>query len=295
VPSGPPAPQAWRSPDLGTRRELRLAQGWLSYHERGSGPPILFVHGWLANANLWRKVVPLLAATHRCITPDFPFGSHSIPLDDSADLTPPGCGRLISSVVEALGLSDVTLVGNDSGGAYSQIATAAAPAAIRRLALNSCETPYDTFPPPAFAALKRAAANRETLLELLSPLESREVRATPAAYGRLAKRPIDDVVSDTYALPALRDARILRDASKVMKSADERYVEAAGQALIRNFSRPVAFFWSKEDHFFPLENAHRYAAELADGRVELVSDAFSFTPEDQPEQLARLLQRFAET
>ena len=61
-------------------------------------------------------------------------------MGDGLDGTPDGIGRLINDFMDALGLDDVTLVGNDSGGAYSQIVTAARPDRVRRLVLNACET-----------------------------------------------------------------------------------------------------------------------------------------------------------
>jgi pimeloyl-ACP methyl ester carboxylesterase len=61
-----------------------------------------------------------------------------------------------------------TLVGGDSGGAYSQIATALRPARIGRLVLVSCETPDGEFPPPTFAALPVAAADLAALARLLA-------------------------------------------------------------------------------------------------------------------------------
>ena len=279
----------WRSPELGEPREVRLAQGTVRYHERGTGPTIVLAHGWLINANLWRKVVPLLAATHRCITPDLPFGSHHVPVDEATDLSPPGCGRLIADFLAALELTDVTLVGNDSGGAYSQIATAAAPERIARLVLNACETPYDPFPPLAFTALKEAAREEATLRQLLSPLADPTLRSAKAAYARLAKRPLPDPILASYALPVLRDPRILHDARRVMSSADGSYISAAGEQLCRSYTRPVLLVWSPEDHFFPLDHAQRYARELPQGRVELIADSFSLAPEDQPQQLAALL------
>ena len=48
--------------------------------EAGSGPPIVFVHGLLVNANLWRKVVAKLSPDFRCIALDLPLGSHLTPL-----------------------------------------------------------------------------------------------------------------------------------------------------------------------------------------------------------------------
>ena len=83
----------WRAPWVGERRELELAQGRLEYFERGDGPVLVFAHGWLANANLWRKVVEHLATGFRCVTLDLPLGAHRVPMADGADLTPQGCGK----------------------------------------------------------------------------------------------------------------------------------------------------------------------------------------------------------
>jgi len=272
------------------RREVELTHGRVDYYELGSGPPIVFAHGWLANANLWRKVVPQLAARFRCVTPDLPLGAHRTPLRPDAPLDPDGCGRLLADLVAALDLSDATLVGNDSGGAYSQCAVAQAPARFGRLVLNSCETPYDPFPPPQFAFLVAAAGKGpDTLKRALEPLRDRAIRGNPAAFGSLIKHGIDDETSDTYALPILVDQGVLHDATKAFHAASQAYVEAAAAKLIASWSRPVLFVWSPEDRFFPLENARRYAAALPDARVGLVDNAYSFTPEDQPERLARLI------
>jgi len=282
---------SWRSPDLGTAREVTLRQGRVRYFDRGEGPVFVFVHGWLANANLWRKVVPLLKG-FRCITIDMPLGSHGTPLSADADLTPNGCGELIANFLAAVDLTDVTLVGNDSGGAYSQICTAAHPERIARLVLNSCETPYDAFPPPAFEAMKVAAAN-DNLILALEPLRKRERRAKRWAYGHLIKHGVEDRVSDSYVLPSLERPDVRRDATKAFGSASESYVQVAGEKLIASFTKPVLFVWSDEDQYFPLSSVKRYSAELKNARVEMLKDAYSFTPEDQPDKLASVLGDFA--
>ncbi len=283
----------WRSELLGAPGELELRQGHLHYFTRGDGPTIVFCHGWLANANLWRKVVDRLAGEHTCVTLDLPFGSHRVAMAEDADLTPDGCGALIADALDALQLSEVTLVGNDSGGAYSQIAAAARGERIARLVLNSCETPFDEFPPPPFDGLPRAAENVDALRGLLDALRDRSVRATPLAYGLLVKHPLDDVVSDSYALPCLYDEGVLGDTSKVMSSARSEPVHAAGARLIAELDRPVLFAWSPEDRVFPIANARRYADQLRNARVEEIPDAYSFTPEDQSATLADTLASFA--
>jgi pimeloyl-ACP methyl ester carboxylesterase len=283
----------WRSPLLGDLKEVELNAGHLDYFDRGDGPVLMFAHGWLANANLWRNVVDSLANRFRCITLDLPLGSHRRAMSVDANLSPIGCGELIADMLARIDLDDVTLVGNDSGGAYSQIATAAHPERIARLVLNSCETPYDQFPPPPFDGLPAMANDPAVLGQLLEALRDREIRSSPPAYGLLIKHPIDDLVSDSYALPSVTDPEILRDTSKVMSSATSDPVHAAGGDLIAAFDRPVLLAWGPEDQVFPLAHAERYAAALPDGHLTHIDDAFSFTPEDQPQRLAEAIARFA--
>jgi pimeloyl-ACP methyl ester carboxylesterase len=284
----------WRSELLGEPREVELAAGRVQYFERGEGPAVVFAHGWLANANLWRTVVDRLADGFRCLTLDLPLGSHRVPMRADADLSPNGCGGLIAEFLDALDLRDVALVGNDSGGAYSQVATAAHPDRIARLVLNSCETPFDEFPPPPFDGLPAAAQDPTTLGQLFEALRDREVRASPVAYGLLIKHPIDDLVSDSYALPCLANPDVLRDAAKVMSSASSPPIHAAGRRLIDEFERPVLFAWGPEDQVFSFDHAERYARALADASVVTIPDAYPFTPEDQPGRLADAIRGFCE-
>lgn len=282
-----------RSPLLGEALRLELEAGPLGFFRRGEGPPLVFSHGWLANANLWREVVDMLADRFTCISLDLPLGSHRLAMPPDADLSPSGCGELIAAALDVLELRDVTLVGNDSGGAYSQIAAAAHPERVGRLVLNSCETPYDEFPPPPFDGLPAAARDEAGLRALLSVLRDPANRRLEGAYGLLIKHPLDAEVWDGYALPALEDDGILHDVAKVMSSASSAPVHAAGQRLIESFRGSVLFAWSPEDRVFPPANAARYAEALHDGRVALIEDAYSFTPEDQPAALAAAIADFA--
>jgi pimeloyl-ACP methyl ester carboxylesterase len=287
----------WRSGLLGEPRSVEVPGGAIEYLERGEGPTLVFSHGWLANANLWRKVVDLLCGEFRCLALDLPLGSHRAPMDADADLSPSGVGALIADVVERLELSEVTLVGNDSGGAYSQIALAQhgerIGGRVSRLVLTSCETPYDEWPPPPFDGLPAAARDPELLGQLLGALEDPAIRATPPAYGLLLKRPVETEVSDSYALPASRDKGILRDVAKAMASTSTAPVRAAGEHLIASSALPVQLIWSSEDEVFPIAHAERYAGALRDARLVPIGDAYSFTPEDRPGAVAAAIRDFA--
>lgn len=290
-------PHRWRSPLLGKPSSLEVPGGVLDYFERGDGPVLLFSHGWLANANLWRKVVEALQGEFRCLVLDLPLGSHRTPMEPDADLSPRGVAGLIASALEGLDLQGATLVGNDSGGAYSQIALAKHGRRIgervSRLVLTSCETPYDEWPPVPFDGLPEAARDLEALGQLLAALEDPAVRALPVAYGLLLKHPIEPEVSDAYALPAGRDKGVLHDVAKVMSSASTAPVRAAGEHLIADCDLPVRLIWSSEDEVFPLAHAERYAAALRRGTLVQIDDSYSFTPEDQAAAVAAAIRSFA--
>src|SRR4051812_6232730 len=102
-----------------------LPQGRVSYRAAGPPdsalPPVVFVHGIMVNGELWTGVAEVLAARGiRSYAPDLPLGAHPVALKADADLTPRGVAKLLLAFLEALGLSDVTLVGNDTGGALCQ-------------------------------------------------------------------------------------------------------------------------------------------------------------------------------
>ncbi len=270
--------------------------GTLGYFERGAGPALIFSHGWLSNANLWRKVVERLHPDFRCLALDLPLGSHRFAMSEEADLTPADVASLIAEAVDRLAPEGATLVGNDSGGAYSQIALAlyAEQLAKRvgRLVLTSCETPYDEWPPPPFDGLPAAAGNPESLGQLLGALEDPAVRALPAAYGLLLKHPVEPEVSDSYALPASRDPAILHDVAKVMSTASTAPVREAGEGLIADGAPPALLIWSDEDTVFPIAHAARYAEALSEATLVKIGDSYSFTPEDQPTAVADAIRSF---
>ncbi|AYF76846.1 alpha/beta hydrolase [Nocardia yunnanensis] len=283
----PESPAAWRDPALGVRRELALPQGQLSVFDSGSGDPIVFVHGLLVNANLWRKVVPSLSGEYRCIAIDLPFGSHTTAMPD-ADLSAPGLAQLVIAAIEELDLGPVTLVGNDSGGAVSQLVVAARPDLVARLVLTSCDT-YENFPPPFFDYIGLAARTPAALTALGLSLRSRVIRRLPIAYGWLAG-PIERPVSDSYALPVNSKA-IREDVRRVIGGLDSKYTLEAAKTFA-DFENPVLIAWSAGDRFFPDRYAERLAADFPHARLDWIRDSRTFSAEDQPGQLTAAIKAF---
>jgi pimeloyl-ACP methyl ester carboxylesterase len=279
----------WRAKELGEAREVPVSGGPLRYHETGAGPPLVFVHGLLVNANLWRKVVPRLARDFRCIALDLPLGSHILPAPD-ADLSPPGLANLIADAIEGIGLDDVTLVGNDTGGGLSQIAVTRRPERIGRLVLTSCDA-FENFPPRLFR-YALAPARLPGAHIAFAGLRLRPARRLPFAFGWIAKRPIDREAEDSYVYPPLTKRAIRADLRRVLGGLRPEHTLRAAEEL-KDFDRPALIAWSREDRFFPPDHAKRLAELIPDARLEWIDDSYTFSPEDQPERVAELIAGFA--
>jgi pimeloyl-ACP methyl ester carboxylesterase len=284
----------WRSPELGQRRTIETPAGPIAAYERGMGRPIVLVHGWLANANLWRGVVPPLAERFRVVTLDLPLGAHIQPMRPGADLSPGGIAALILAALEALDLTEAVLVGNDSGGAYSQIALARDAGRVAGFVINASEVPGTPWPPAAFDPLQ-AAARAQRLRPGLAALRDPALRMSDGAFGLLAAKPLDRQAGDSYVLPAVEDDAILHDTHKAIGLVTTEAVAAASRALVAGFDRPVALIWPDDDQAFPHEAAQAFARALPNGRYETIAGSRSFTPEDQPAALAGRLIAFADS
>jgi pimeloyl-ACP methyl ester carboxylesterase len=280
----------WRAPILGEPRMLNLPAGRIAYYDVGSGSPIVFVHGLLVNANLWRKVVERLAPDFRCIVLDLPLGSHNLPLAEGTVSSPPAVAAMVSQAIEALDLDGVTLVGNDTGGALCQMVVTSEPERISRLVLTSCDY-RDNFPPKLFAYFKPAAAVPGLMWALLQPMRFRLPRRSPIAFGWLTKRPIERPAEDSYILPAIEDPSVRRDVRAFLRSASTADTNAAADRL-GEFLEPALIAWAREDRVFPLGDGRSIAGDLPNSRFELVDDAYTFSMEDNPSQLAEMIAGF---
>lgn len=267
--------------DLGTAR--------IRYRESGEGPPVVFVHGLLANSRLWRKVVPTVAeAGFRCVVPDWPLGAHQVPVPD-ADLTPPGVAALIDRFLAALELTDVTVVANDTGGALTQILMANHPERLGRVVLTPSDS-FERFFPPVFAPLPRLARVPGGEWLLGQTLRARRLlRATGLVW--VAKHPISDDVLDSYLLPSQRDPAIRHDLRRFLAAVDKRHTLTAATKL-SGFSQPVLLAWATEDKHFPMSLARRLADILPNAEVREIGDSYTFVPEDQPAELAGMVVDF---
>lgn len=207
-----------------------------------------------------------------------------------ADLSPPGVARMIAELLAALDLRDVTLVGNDTGGALCQLLVTRQPERVGRLVLTPCDA-FDNFPPSMFDGLLLAARVPPVLNAFLQTTRIRAIARSPMVFGWLAKHGLDDATLDSYLRPVRENAGVRRDLVKLARGIDPRLTLEAAERL-GAFDRPTLLAWAPEDRLFPFAHAERLATILPDARVVRIADAYTFVSEDQPERLAELIATF---
>jgi pimeloyl-ACP methyl ester carboxylesterase len=263
---------------------VHVSVGRIEYRERGVGSPIVFVHGVGVNGDLWRRVVARLADQYRCIAPDLPWGSHSIPLHEDADLSLPGMARITAEFLRALELEDVTIVANDTGGAVSQVLVASCGERVGRLVLTSCDA-FEKFPPTPQRYLTVVARSRALLWLVTSSLRFRFIQRLPTAYGFVTSEPMPPEIMQSFTLPMRRNPSIRRDIRRMLRAVDNRYTFEAAERLPA-FDRPALVLWAADDKIFPPEHGRRLAALLPRGQFETIANCRTFIAEEQPEELA---------
>ena len=128
-------------------RQIDLSAGTIEYEDTGGdGPVLVLLHGLIMDASLWDDMIADLSADHRCVAPTLPLGAHRRAMRADADLSLPGIARLAAEFLDRLDLKDVTLAGNDTGGALVQLLMAERDAHVTRAVLVSCDA-FDNFPP----------------------------------------------------------------------------------------------------------------------------------------------------
>lgn len=273
--------------------EIELSAGTVEYRDTGGdGPVVVLLHGLLMDASLWDAVIADLSIDHRCVAPTLPLGAHRRSVHAEADLSLRGIARLVAEFLDRLDLNDVTLVGNDTGGAVAQLVIADDAVRVGQVVLASCEA-FDNIPPGCTGrtlALTGRLSPRMFGL-FMQQMRLRPLRRLPIAFGWLTRR--GDATTAQWVRPVIEHPAIRRDAVRVLRSvmSDTRVLIDVARRLPR-FDRPALVVWASHDRVMPPEHGRRLADLLPQGRLIEVDDSYTLIPLDQPVRLAQIIRKF---
>jgi pimeloyl-ACP methyl ester carboxylesterase len=271
-----------RAPD----RLLDVGAGEVAYRCFGSGPDVLFVHGWPVSGATFRTLLPHLVDHVTCHVIDLP-GAGSSRFDGATPITVERHIETVRRVTDLLDLDAVAVVGHDSGGMFARHALAG-DLRVRSWGLLDTEQPQGLhWRFRSFLLMKHLPGVEHVLGWLVG---TRWVRRNRFALGdAFLDRSLLDGEFDELFLAPIHDIPARRGAAaKLLRSFDVSYVTALGD-LHRRIEVPVQLVWGADDPFFPLAWAREMVDTFPDARLTVIDDAKLFVHEERPAEVAAAL------
>jgi pimeloyl-ACP methyl ester carboxylesterase len=266
------------------RHAITTRSGEISYLDIGTGPVALFVHGIATNAYLWRNVISALATERRCIAVDLPLHGQS-PVFAEQDLSLAALAAGLDDFCDALALTGIDLVANDTGGAIAQIFAARHPERLATLTLTNCDTP-DNLPPEDFKPMIDLAVAGDlapAAVALFADLGSAAQFSFGSAYEHLDR--MDAGIIRSYLEPCIGTMERARQFERLLVALDARDLVSVTPQL-KELTVPTLVVWGTGDTFFDVAWAY-WLRDTIPGttRVVTVDGARLFFPEERPEDL----------
>ena len=276
------------------RGQVHTRSGPASYIDTGGpGRPALFVHGAGTSSYLWRHVIGQLNGRRRCVAVNLPLHGRT-PAAADQDFSLPGLARFVAGFCDALGLTGVNLVANDTGGAIAQVFAAGHPGRLHTLTLTNCEA-HNNVPPTAL--LPGYLLARMGLFARLAPTMVRDVpRARKRVYGSgyqdVAAHLPEELVR-AWLEPAFGTAESARQFQRLITSVRARDLLAVEPDLAR-LQVPTLIVWGTGDKFFRRKWAYwlRDTIPGATGVTEIDGGRLFFPDERATELTAALLRHW---
>ena len=269
----------------------RVGEASVHWRRDGSGPPVVFLHGFPLSGRTWDKIVSRLRDRFTCYTPDL-IGlgqSHSAAGDDYSSQ---GQARALQGMLRKVGVDSYALVGNDTGGWVARELALIDRQRLSCLILTNTEIPLHR-PPwiPMYQTLAHVPAFGAVIRQLLKfPAFRRsslvfggcfhDLAHLEGDFHRLFVEPL--IVSDVRMAGAVKFLRRMKFAR-----LDEF------KNLHQQLTIPTLFIWGADDPTFPEPMARRMVAQFPNvGGFHAVTHAKLFVYEEHPQEVARLIDHF---
>lgn len=269
-------------------RFLDVGSGEVAYRTVGTGPDVLFVHGWPVSSATFRCLLPHLADHVTCHLVDLP-GAGSSRYPAGTQLTIANHIHSVRRVIDLLGFTDVAVVGHDSGGMIARHALAG-DERVRSWGLIDTEQPQGLgWRFRSFVVLGRLPDR--IVGRILGWVSGKPaIRRNGFVFGdAFADRALlDGEFDELFLQPLHRDPAKQAAAAALLGSFSDRYVHELG-ALHRRITAPVQLVWGTEDVFFPIDRAREMVGTFADARLAEIEGAGLFAHEERPAEVAAAL------
>ncbi len=245
-------------------------------HVKDSGPkgaPVLvLLHGFGASLQTWDIWSERLSTNYRVIRFDLPgFGLTGA--DPTGDYADDRAVRILSDLLDRLGIAKATLIGNSMGGKIAWKCAASHPTRVEGLVLIS----PDGYASPSFAYGEHPTVPvLMHALPYVMPKSLLRASILPA-YGDPAH--LSDLTVTRYwdmlRAPKVREAIIARLGQTVLEDP---------RPTLQEIAVPVLLIWGEKDGMIPFRNAQDYLGVLKSAQLVSFPDLGHVPQEEDPDR-----------
>lgn len=261
--------------DLGGARLYCYAAG-----TRGSGEPILLIHGFPTASHLWNALVPLLPEGRRVVVVDLlGFGRSDRP--NGRDVSVRGHADRMIALLDALRINYACVIGHDVGGGIAQSMAVRHPARVSHLGLIN-SVAFDDWP---VREVKLARA----MLPLTGYLPPSWM--LPVVKTDLQRGYLDQELGAHSVAQYLRpfDSAEGRDALMEHLAAMSPEETIAIEPRLKDIVQPTAIIWGAADPWLPPAIGERLHAAIGGSTLDLLPNVRHFAPEEAPQRISEIL------
>ena len=265
---------------------LDVGAGEAAVRTIGTGPDVLFVHGWPVSGATFRGLLPHLVEHVTCHVIDFPSAGSSR-FDSTTPISIDQHINTVKRVVDLLELDQVAVVGHDSGGLISRHAMVG-DGWLRAMGLINTE-PAD--PSWRFKMFLQSRNLPGLAAGLGWVAGQRRIRESKMVFGdAFADRSFLRGEFEEFFFKPLQQVPDKRNAAvKLLKSFDmKKHVEALAQ-IHPKIDVPVQLVWGDKDPFFPVAKAREMVSEFPNAQLTEIRGAGLFCHEERPKEVAEAL------
>ncbi len=251
----------------------------------GSGPALLFVHGFPLSGFTWRKVLPDLAKHRTCYVLDLP-GLGGSEWTEQTDFSFPGQGRTLKTLVDRVGLERYSVIAQDTGGTFARFLALFDTARVEKLVLINTEIPNHRPPWIPLYQFLMQLPGTTSVFKLL--LRSQAFLRSGMGFGGCFNDMslIEGDFDAQVVQPLLASDRRMDGIARYLIGAKWAPVDALAQDHAR-LTMPVQLVWGADDPTFPIGLARAMVGQMPDARLVEIPGARLLVHEEKPAEVAR--------
>jgi pimeloyl-ACP methyl ester carboxylesterase len=250
----------------------------------GSGSPVILLHGYPDNLQVWSELAPLLAKRNEVIAFDWPGMGYSEAWSGGA--TPFDFAKRVHRLMDEWKIERAAIVGHDMGGQPALAFAAEYPDRTSKLVVMNSLVIWDEKTSWEIALLRKFGWNRVLLERLPRAVFFRAIRTfLPRAFKLKAKLRAD--LWESFESPAVRKY-------VVRMCAGYQGTLPRLKQLYPTIRTPSQFLWAERDKHFPAVHGRKLAQIIPNAQFEVIAKAGHWMALDRAEEVSAHITRFLE-